>query len=197
MAQRILNSIFMSASVPLRERHEKYYATADIVAIRDAVRALATVVIPKSRLVWGGHPAITPLIRYVLGRMNAPVQDHVTLYQSEFFRNIFPPDNEIFENVLIVPKGADLTDSLKDMRMRMIGENSFSAGIFIGGMEGVEEEFAMFRERHSTALALPVASTGAAAATIYERMDPKPSERLVNDYAYMAMFRSLLREYIS
>ena len=54
--------VFLSASIPDKDRDPKYYETADFVAIRDAVIAIATVVVPEYRLVWGGHPAITPLI---------------------------------------------------------------------------------------------------------------------------------------
>ena len=66
MVKKDMNNIFLSASIPSPERDRKYYDTADIVAIRDAVRALATVVIPKAHLIWGGHPSITPLIRFVM-----------------------------------------------------------------------------------------------------------------------------------
>ncbi len=34
---------------------------------------------------------------------------------------------------------------------------------FIGGMEGVEEEYKMFIRKHPHAIILPIASTGAAA----------------------------------
>ncbi len=37
--------IFLSASIPDPNRNEKYFNSADISAIRDAVRALATVII--------------------------------------------------------------------------------------------------------------------------------------------------------
>ena len=47
MAKQNLNKIFLSASIPYPERDKRFYNTADIIAIRDAVRALATVVIPK------------------------------------------------------------------------------------------------------------------------------------------------------
>lgn len=58
-----MKNIFLSASIPLPERDEKYIGTADIIAIRDAVIALTTVVLPHHRLIWGGHPSITPLIK--------------------------------------------------------------------------------------------------------------------------------------
>jgi hypothetical protein len=197
MAKKNINMIFLSASIPLEERHKKYFETADVIAIRDAVRALATVVIPKSILVWGGHPAITPLIRYVLNTMQTNVKDHVTLFQSNFFRDKFPEDNQFFENVVIVPEGKDLASSLERMRTEMFTKYDFKAGIFIGGMEGIEDEFNMFRQAHPMALLLPVASTGAAAGIIYNNMTPKPDTRLLTDYAYMALFKSLLGEYIN
>ncbi len=42
MAKQELKNIFLSASIPLKERDEKYFNTADIIAIRDAVIALTT-----------------------------------------------------------------------------------------------------------------------------------------------------------
>src|SRR5215207_8351807 len=95
--------IFLSASIPDQQTDNIYRHSADIIAIRDAVRALATVVIPKSYLIWGGHPAITPLIRYVMSTMNFNAQNHITLYQSEYFVSNFPKENNFFEKVIIVP----------------------------------------------------------------------------------------------
>lgn len=186
--------IFLSASIPVQERHRKYIDTADIVAIRDAVRALATVVIPKSHLVWGGHPAITPLIHYVMAKMNADLKEHITLYQSQEFEQFFPKDNAFFENVIITPKGNDRDQSLIIMRDAMIKNHPYKAGIFIGGMEGVEEEFHLFKESHPDALLLPIASTGAAAKILYQNHLNEHNTRLLNDYAYMALFKSLLKD---
>jgi hypothetical protein len=189
--------IFLSASIPDPKRNEKYFNSADVIAIRDAVRALTTVVLPKSYLVWGGHPAITPLIRYVMSALELNVQDHITLYQSEYFRELFPADNKYFENVIVTPRLADRDDSLYEMRLKMFRDNQFRAGIFIGGMEGVEIEYDMFREIHPSAKIFPIASTGAAAKFIYERMDERPDKRLLEDYAYMALFRSLFETIIN
>jgi len=57
-----LKKIFLSASIPLVDRDPKYFNTADNTAIRDAVIALARIVLPKAELVWGGHPSITEVI---------------------------------------------------------------------------------------------------------------------------------------
>ena len=188
-----MKNIFLSASIPLPERNEKYIGTADIIAIRDAVIALTTVVLPHHRLIWGGHPSITPLIYYVMERLNLNIQEHITLYQSRFFEKYFPEDNNKFENIVFTDVvDNDREKSLLYMRHKMLDESEFSAGIFIGGMEGVEEEYDMFIEKHPKALALPIASTGAAAKKIYDEQFTDKNERLVKDYAYMSLFQKYL-----
>lgn len=196
MAKDNLNKVFLSASIPYPDRDKKFYDTADIVSIRDAVRALATVVIPKAQLVWGGHPSITPLIRFVMDRMNIDLKKHITLYQSLFFEEYFPPDNFAFENIVLTERRNNRDESLELMRSKLINENDFKVGIFIGGMEGINDEFVMFREKHPNALILPIASTGAAANILYENQPQSFDVRLKNDYAYMALFRDLLNDYI-
>ena len=196
MAKDNLNKVFLSASIPYPDRDKKFYDTADIVSIRDAVRALATVVIPKAHLIWGGHPSITPLIRFVMDRMNIDLKKHITLYQSLFFEDYFPPGNFAFENIVLTEKRPNRDESLELMRSKLINENDFKVGIFIGGMEGINNEYVMFKERHPKALILPMASTGAAANILYESQPKKFDTRLKNDYAYMALFRDLLNDYI-
>lgn len=196
MAKDNLNKVFLSASIPYPDRDKKFYDTADIVSIRDAVRALATVVIPKAHLIWGGHPSITPLIRFVMDRMNIDLKEHITLYQSLFFEEYFPLDNFAFENIVLTEKRNNRDESLKLMRSKLINENDFKVAIFIGGMEGINDEYIMFKERHPNAMILPIASTGAAAQILYESQLQDYDIRLKNDYAYMALFRDLLHNYI-
>jgi hypothetical protein len=194
MAAGQLKDIFLSASVPLPERNPKYYETADIIAIRDAVIALATVVLPKHRIVWGGHPSITPLIYYVMQKLNVNIQNHVRLYQSLFFADKFPEDNNQFQNIVFTENIGDVHSSVMHMRKRMFSENDLVAGVFIGGMEGVEAEFRMLSDFHPNALLLPIASTGAATKIVYETLLPNElkNERLVKDYGYMSLFQKFL-----
>lgn len=195
MAAKPLNKIFLSASIPYKERDKQFYDSADFIAIRDSVKALATVVIPRAHLIWGGHPAITPLIRFVVERMKVNLKEHVTLYQSDYFSNFFPPDNFHFEGIQLIKKGYDRNDSLIKLREEMIIGNNYCAGVFIGGMEGVLEEFELFRNSHPKALTFPIASTGAAAKQIYERFDFK-DDKLLNEYAYMFLFKDLFNQFI-
>ncbi len=190
-----IKNIFLSASIPLPERDPQFIETADIIAIRDSVIALATTVLPYHRIVWGGHPSITPLINYVMSKLNLDIQGHVTLYQSRFFEKFFPEDNNKFNNVILtdVIEG-DREKSLFHMRNRMLTESQFSAAVFIGGMEGIELEYNMFRKIQPHAILLPIASTGAATKMVYDNLlpDEYKNERLVKDYGYMSLFQKLL-----
>ncbi|WP_040555856.1 SLOG domain-containing protein [Psychroflexus gondwanensis] len=219
-----MKNIFLSASIPLPERHPKYYDTADIIAIRDAVIALASVVLPHHRIIWGGHPSITPLIYYVMERfiindlqredresqfseeerdiidskLKFNIQNHVTLYQSLFFEDNFPPENEKFKNVVLTENGGDIHSSIQLMRQKMLRENTFSAAIFIGGMDGIEVEYNLFKELHPDALVLPIASTGAATKIVYDNLlqEEFKNERFLKDYGYMSLFQKLLMDKI-
>lgn len=215
-----MKNIFLSASIPLPERHPKYYDTADIIAIRDAVIALASIVIDKHRIIWGGHPSITPLINFVIERtvqyrleesikkmsseeqnefllqkIKKEIQKHVTIYQSEFFRENFPEDNEKFENIIFTENKGDVPTSLLEMRRRMFSENEFAAAVFIGGMNGIEDEYNMFKELHPKALLLPIASTGAATKIVFDNLsndNEAKHERYLKDYGYMSLFQKYL-----
>ena len=74
----------------------------------------------------------------------------------------------------------------------MLKSEKFYAGIFIGGMEGVEEEYAMFRDIHPRAIMLPVASTGAASLIIFRRGLNQFVPDMETDLAYPSLFRRLL-----
>ncbi len=219
-----MKNIFLSASIPLPERHPKYYETADIIAIRDAVIALTSIALTNHRIVWGGHPSITPLIYYVIERMlinkleredwelplnedekdliesqlKGKIQQHVLLYQSLFFKEDFPPENELFKNVVLTENVGDIHSSIQHMRHRMFSENEFAAAVFIGGMDGIEVEYNMFQEYHPKAIILPIASTGAATKIVYENLFPKElrNDRFLNDYGYMSLFQKYLIDQI-
>ncbi len=191
MATKELKTNFLSGSVPLPERDKKYYDTADVIAIRDAVIGLATAVLPHCRIVWGGHPSITPLMYYVMEKLRLNIQDHLIIYQSKFFEKYYPEDNNKFKNVIQTPDLGDKDSSLRFMRETMLKSREFTAGVFIGGMDGVEIEYKLFRELQPNALPIPVASTGAAAKLVFEKLE-NADLRLVNDFAYMSLFQDYL-----
>lgn len=196
MANESIGNIFLSASIPSINRENRYFETMDIIAIRESVKALASVVIPATCLIWGGHPSITPLISSVLKKFDYNEENHVKLYQSNFFRDKFPNDNNSIDNIVLIEEEATREASIDKMREKMITDNNYIAGIFIGGMEGVEFEFELFRKSNSEAKLLPIASTGGAARIIYDNYSYELmlSKRLETDYTYISLFRDLILE---
>lgn len=83
-------AIFLSASVPDGRRAPDFAATADTVAITAAVSALVHVVLGRRLLIWGGHPAITPMIWTVAENFGVDYGRWVQLYQSLYFKDEFP-----------------------------------------------------------------------------------------------------------
>jgi hypothetical protein len=162
-------AIFLSASVPDPNRSPKYFSTADPLAIGAAVSGLVYVTLGRRLLVWGGHPAITPMIWAAANDMGVDYAAWVHLYQSLLFKDEFPAENARFQNVTYVDAIAnDRSASLLAMRRQMLSDYHYEAGVFIGGMEGVEDEFALFRQLYPNGTILPVASTGGAALLIYQ-----------------------------
>lgn len=184
-------NVFLSASVPLPTRNESYYSTADVVGIREAVKALLISVLPHGTIVFGGHPAITPMASILTRALFPNRVDHLVLYQSLEFDGQFPPEVLDFVRVTYTPKSeGGQKDSLRIMRERMIGDHIYDAAIFIGGMEGVVEEFEMFKEVHPKAKVLPLASTGAAALEIFNSGEYDTD--FMKDLTYSTLFRRKL-----
>jgi hypothetical protein len=211
------NPIFLSASVPYREP-EKY--PANPVAIREAVRALVAVVVPDGPMVFGGHPAISPMVWEDADSLGAA--DAVYIYQSRLFAPNVPREAHFFNGLgrlvwtpAVPMQTPDRNASLALMRDAMIVRRirderrmldpaappefpEYAAGVFVGGMDGVEDEWALFRSHYPQAPALLVASTSGAAdrlmndsnnAALY---DPRARALLERDTRYRHVFRKLL-----
>ena len=87
--------VFLSASVPLPERDRKYFDTANVFLIREAIKALIEVVLPVGRITFGGHPAITPLVS-LYARHAEIDRERITIFQSKFFTELMPVENDDF-----------------------------------------------------------------------------------------------------
>ena len=190
-----VKNIFLSAGVPTADRPARYYNTADVIAIRDSVIALASTVLANNafRLIWGGQPAITPLIALVLKRFELKMTDRVTLYQSYEFEKFFPKENYDVGNIVFTEKKENRDASLLLMRQKMIGDHEYAASVYIGGMEGVEDEYKLFTKFHPSVPCLPIASTGAAAKIIYDEHPGEFDERLLTELSYTSLFKELLK----
>ncbi|MDB5070364.1 MAG: hypothetical protein JWM87_1475 [Candidatus Eremiobacteraeota bacterium] len=194
--------VFLSASVPDPKRDPQYFSTGNTVAIRDAVIALAQVVLPRTKLVFGGHPAITPMVKWVADQEN--LFGNVRLFQSKFFQKLYIADVKRFAYKEVDAVGGPDATAARDasllaMRSAMLASEHFSAAFFIGGMEGVEAEFELVRKLHYRVPCYPVATTGAAAAKLWKRMQADGTgaegshfRDLPTKTAYTALFTEIL-----
>jgi hypothetical protein len=188
-----MGAIFLSAGVPDPKRGPEYAATADAVAIQAAVSALMYVTLGRRLLIWGGQPAITPMIWVVASDVGIDYAGWVRLYQSRFFRDEYPEDNAHFANVSFCDAVADDREkSLAFMRERMFSEHSFTAAVFIGGMGGILDEFELFSRLQPDAAIVPIVSTGGATLQVAERLGDVASD-LATDLDYVALMHRHLQ----
>lgn len=169
--------VFVSASFPSRERSARFYETADPNEITQAlVATLRAVLSAGGRIVFGGHPSVTPLVMMVAEEyLPESIEDRLTLresgrsaviaYQSESFRAAMPESTRNLEawglgelrwvevqgdEPQFTPDGTLIhgtgEQSLRRMRAQMFGETRPVAAIFIGGMEGIHNEAELFRQ---------------------------------------------------
>jgi SLOG-like protein len=186
-------NIFLSASVPLPDRNKLWMETADVIAIRDSIKAIIEVVLGEAELVFGGHPAITPLIALLLRTVPPEQRRRVILFQSKWFEAEFVKENSEFIDFQLIPAEQDLALSLKMMRQAMLSSRGFDAAFFVGGMEGIAAEYEQFKQMHPSALCYPIASTGAAALKLYQDTNMDRRE-LLHELTYPTLFRRLMAE---
>jgi len=154
--------VFLSASFPTIERRRSYFPTVYPFEVTGASTAAARAIFGASgKLIFGGHPTISPLILSVGSDFLPDIPDtyrpFVRIYQSEFFKGELSDETlqhvrEGIGEIIWVPAvGGDRERSLLRMRTEML-EMRPIAGVFIGGMEGVyaegaaESEFALFKK---------------------------------------------------
>jgi hypothetical protein len=182
------DAIFLSAGVPDPKRGPQYAATSDTVAITAAVAALVHVTLGRRLLVWGGQPAITPMIWVVSQDIGVNYGRWVRLYQTRHFEDEYPEDNDQFNNVVYTDNvDNDREKSLFAMRERMFSEHKFKAAVFIGGMGGILQEYEMFRRLQPEASVIPVVSTGGATLEVGTRIESLATD-LMEDRDYVALF---------
>lgn len=186
-----MGAVFLSASVPAIGR-APFDQDAEPLLIQAAVGALVSVVLGRRTLVWGGHPAITPMLWASAQDLGVGYAGAVRLFQSKFWGDDdFPEENKRFNNVTYVDAVAnDKEQSLEVMRQRMLSSDSFDAAVFVGGMEGIFAEHKLFSKLHPAAKCVPIEITGGAARILAKRLQYEPP----SDIGPLDFVRLLYRE---
>jgi hypothetical protein len=157
-----MDEVFLSAGVPVMGRGD-YHETADPFLIQCAVREFLTAILGRRLVIWGGQPAITPMVWAVCEDLGVHYADNVVLYQSKFFAEMYPEENKHFGNVQYVEAvSQDREASLLQLRETMLSRPNLTAAVFIGGMDGVLAEHAIFARLHPDAKVLAVPAPGGA-----------------------------------
>ena len=215
-AHPVIRPVFLSASEPNPQRSDEYWDSRKLLNVREAVRAFCAHVLAYYPVVFGGHPAITPLVRQVAERLRHEAQadalrqgsqlkqPRVVMFQSSLYVDRPDSDSEVVTEAHEAngepakPVGGRRNASLLRMRYEMLGlpgagpihpllktysaqfgskrkallgTHEFAAAVFIGGMEGVEREFHIFRDFHPGTPVYPIASTGHACEKLFGQVE--------------------------
>ncbi len=127
------------------------------------------------------------MVRAVCHDFGLEFEAHVVLYQSSFLEGQFPAENSFFQTVI--------TDSIKDgliasltILMHAMLARPVEAAVFIGGMEGIFEEYEIYRREHGEdANVLALGVSGGAARKLAERAKNHDLDRI--DFARFAQER--------
>ena len=161
--------VFLSASFPSGKRGEKV-RPFDPSGIADAVSAVVrAVLVHGGKLVFGGHPTITPLVLMIGSELR--VRKAVDVFQSKWFIEQITKETWALEEAevgTIHETGwrPSLEESLEEMRRQMLGFVAPAAAVFVGGMSGIQAEYDLVGKMRPGVPRIPVAGPGGAAARL-------------------------------
>lgn len=169
--------VFVSASIPDPDRWSGVF---DPFAITDAVVATARAVFTRGgQILTAAHPTVAPLILQVADAFPGEHQTTlVILYQSALFEKVIPAAtrqmmNREYVNVVFTPAAAGdrpepghWGQSLGIMREAMMTEVPIAAAVFVGGMEGIVDEYERVGAVHPGAPRYALGRPGGEAASL-------------------------------
>ena len=183
-------TVLLSASFPSGEGG-KAFEPYDVDAIADAVSTFVRAIFfANGRLSFGSHPTITPQV--LLAASEYDQRGVVDVFFSEEY-----VDKMSSETVRLIDGGYGILYKVPDvptLRQRMMTTN-LVAGVFIGGMEGVVEEFHLFREKFPGRPCIPIAGPGGAARRLANEVADFPDQ--LRAQLYSQQYPSLFRRVVS
>ena len=161
--------VFLSAGFPSGARGDRFLP-CDPGEIADAVTAIVRAVLKGGgKLLFGGHPAITPLVLMIARELS--LKAVVDVFQSRWFEDETTSEmralaQEGHARIHWTAKGETRTHGLREMRRAMFSLDRPIAGVFIGGMNGVRDEFEQFGASIAGAPRIALAAAGGAAGEL-------------------------------
>ncbi len=196
-------AVFLSASIP----NDTWTGTFSAPEITDAVVAFARIFLTAGiRLVSAAHPTIAPLLLYVAAEIEPRQTERVVIYQSQLFEDVLPTATRRFEAEdvgQIIWTEARAGDplvratwgpSLDLMRRQMLSETDPRAAVFIGGMEGIQTEYDLFREVFPDRPTYAAGYPGGEARRLSDQPDSPLRNRLADGDVYPTLWYSVLED---
>lgn len=199
--------VFLSASIPDPNRWKGKF---DPFEITDAVVATARVVLAHGgTIITAAHPTVAPLLLYAAsGQLNDNDQ-RIIIYQSRAFKPVLPAATNRFEtdgickikwtrrinNEPPIPQSAP--ESLAFMREKMLKESKPDAAFFVGGMQGISDEYRLFHEFHPDAPIYAFGRPGGEAEKLIEYSPQKIQTELKESDVYSTLVRHIINDLTS
>ncbi len=205
--------VLLSASVPSDKRNEKYTKIKDAqIQIEEAVIGLSRNIFQAGgKIIFGGHPSISPLVAMIATeyKSNKEIENlkradnkkkAITIFQSRAYEKVIPKETtSLFDlgycDIIWTdakneeefnPKIQDVPQceaSLEFMRRAMM-KGAIDALVCIGGMEGLELEFELFRNIHPTKPIFILGTTGGASKILAEEYSNLDNVRIMDSQNY-------------
>lgn len=178
--------IVLSASFPQDKSivwEDKYSSSINPQLIAQCVKALLrSVFCRQGTIVFGGHPAITPYVLEVSRSFTHKDSDckFVHIYQSKDFEHLYTDEARILKSLphvvfIETPRGKDMKDSLKKMRTQMFTDEANAFAVFVGGKDGIIDEFDLFHQLNPQCKLYPIGTSGGAAKRLLDNASPEDS----------------------
>ena len=201
-----MTRILLSAARPWgrRARAVRPYSHPDIDLAAAAVIE-AILERPGVVLRFGGHPSITPLVLNLANSYPGQQGERVELVYSAFFAGEYTDEMRRLADIEGVgstetPRAENpdvasaRASSLTTMR-EILTAPRIDGVFFIGGMDGLDEEFATVSERHPRALLYHFLAPGGRAATLSSRTEGASQRlRAISGSAYLLSSRDAVAE---
>lgn len=192
------------------------------IQIEEAIIGLSRNIFQANgKIIFGGHPSISPLVAMVATefRINKEIENisrnegrekPITIFQSRAYEKVIPNETTSlftlgYSNIVWTDavSGEEFNPSIKGelqcekslnlMRNQMINEQ-IDALVCIGGMEGVEREFEMFREYHPRKPIFLLKSTGGATKILADRYSNSENVRIMDSIEYVKPVKEQISE---
>jgi hypothetical protein len=202
-------SVFLSASIPTPDRWDGEF---DAREITDAVVAASRAVLTAGgRLVTAAHPTIAPLLLYVASEFPPRTGEgaSVITYQSLVYERLMSDatlrfrDSGIGEFRFTPAVPGDKPEfplsnrSLLVMREQMLAETKPIAAIFVGGMQGIREEYELLESLSPTPIRYPVGRPGGEASRLAQTVDGELAVLLTSGDVYPTIFRAVIGDLVA